>query len=209
MAVIEIKHPLILDKLTRLRKKQTTDKKIFKENVIEITKLMAYEVFRDLQLQDINIETPIATTKGYKVKSNIIAIPILRAGLGMVDGIISLVPNATIVHLGIYRDKNTLLPQQYFVKKPQNLDVNSYVVVVDPMLATGGSVCNAIDIIKQWKLTNIKLISLVVAPEGIEKVTNEHSDVDIYVASIDEKLNSNGYIVPGLGDAGDRMFGTH
>ncbi|WP_342262298.1 MULTISPECIES: uracil phosphoribosyltransferase [unclassified Spiroplasma] len=207
MALFIIKHPLIDDKLTRLRKKDTNSK-IFKENVNEITRLMAYEVFQDLKLQEISIETPMVATTGKKVAQDIILVPVLRAGLGMVDGILGLVPNAKIGHIGIYRDEKSLQPKKYLEKKPNNVK-NSYTVILDPMLATGGTAIAAIDIVKQWKVShNIKFICLLAAPEGIAKLEKAHPDINIYTAAVDEKLNENGYIVPGLGDAGDRYFDT-
>ncbi|WP_342223583.1 uracil phosphoribosyltransferase [Spiroplasma endosymbiont of Asaphidion curtum] len=207
MALFIIKHPLIDDKLTRLRKKDTNSK-IFKENVNEITRLMAYEVFQDLKLQEIAIETPIVATTGKKISQDIILVPVLRAGLGMVDGMLGLVPNAKIGHIGIYRDEKSLQPKKYLEKKPNNVE-NSYTLILDPMLATGGTAIAAIDIVKQWKVShNIKFICLLSVPEGIEKLEKAHPDINIYTAAVDEKLNENGYIVPGLGDAGDRYFDT-
>ncbi|WP_339024437.1 uracil phosphoribosyltransferase [Spiroplasma endosymbiont of Agriotes lineatus] len=207
MALFIIKHPLIDDKLTRLRKKDINSK-IFKENVNEITRLMAYEVFRDLKLQEISIETPIVAATGKKIAQDIIFVPVLRAGLGMVDGMLGLVPNAKIGHIGIYRDEKSLQPKKYLEKKPNNVK-NSYTLILDPMLATGGTAIAAIDIVKQWKVSyNIKFICLLAAPEGIEKLEKAHPDINIYTAAVDEKLNENGYIVPGLGDAGDRYFDT-
>lgn len=206
MAFNIIHHPLILDKLTRMRKKETNSKS-FKENLDEIAQLMAYEIFRDLQLNEFEIETPIGKTEGYKVAKDIILVPILRAGLGMVDGIVKLVPNAKIGHIGVYRDEETLEPKEYFSKRPKEIEAN-YVLVLDPMLATGGSASLALSNVKKWGAKNIKLICLIAAPEGKNRIEKDHPDVDIYVAALDEKLNQQGYIVPGMGDAGDRIFGT-
>ncbi|AGM24670.1 uracil phosphoribosyltransferase [Spiroplasma chrysopicola] len=206
MAFTVIKHPLILDKLTRMRKKDSNSK-VFKENLDEIAQLMAYEIFQTIELKEFEIETPVAVTKGYKIAKDIVLFPILRAGLGMVDGIVKLVPNAKIGHIGLYRDETTLEPHEYFAKKPQNIK-EATVLVLDPMLATGGSANMAIDKVKEWGATNIKLVCLVAAPEGKENVEKHHPDIDIYVAALDEKLDSKGYIIPGLGDAGDRIFGT-
>lgn len=189
-----------------MRKKETNSKS-FKENLDEISQLMAYEIFRDLQLNQFEIETPVAKTKGFKVAKDIILVPILRAGLGMVDGILKLVPNAKIGHIGVYRDEQTLEPKEYFSKRPKEIEAN-YVLVLDPMLATGGSSSLALNNVKKWGAKNIKLICLVAAPEGKNRIEKDHPDVDVYVAALDEKLNQQGYIVPGMGDAGDRIFGT-
>ncbi|AHF60562.1 uracil phosphoribosyltransferase [Spiroplasma mirum ATCC 29335] len=206
MSFTVIKHPLILDKLTRMRKKDSNSK-VFKENLDEIAQLMAYEIFRDLELNEFEIETPVARTQGYKIARDIVLFPILRAGLGMVDGIIKLVPNAKIGHIGMYRDEKTMQPHEYFAKKPSSIE-NANVLILDPMLATGGSACLTIEKVKEWGAQGIKLVCLVAAPEGRDFVAKEHPDVAIYVAALDEKLNEKGYIVPGLGDAGDRIFGT-
>ncbi|UZQ31325.1 MAG: uracil phosphoribosyltransferase [Spiroplasma phoeniceum] len=201
-----IKHPLILDKLTRMRKKDSNSK-VFKENLDEIAQLMAYEIFQNIELNEFEIETPVAKTKGYKIANDIVLFPILRAGLGMVDGIINLVPNAKIGHIGLYRDEKTLEPYEYFAKKPENIN-KANVLVLDPMLATGGSANVAIQKVKEWGATNIKLVCLVAAPEGKKCIEECHPDVDIYVAALDQRLDEHGYIIPGLGDAGDRIFGT-
>ncbi|WP_374696624.1 uracil phosphoribosyltransferase [Spiroplasma endosymbiont of Polydrusus formosus] len=206
MSFTVIKHPLILDKLTRMRKKESNSK-IFKENLDEIAQLMAYEIFRNIKLNEFEIETPVAKTKGYKISNDIVLFPILRAGLGMVDGIINLVPNAKIGHIGLYRDKKTLEPHEYFAKKPENIN-KANVLVLDPMLATGGSANLAIQKVKEWGSTNIKLVCLVAAPEGKKFIEEHHPDVDMYVAALDKHLDEHGYIIPGLGDAGDRIFGT-
>lgn len=199
-------HPLIKDKLTRMRKTNTESTK-FRDNLKEITQLMAYEVTKDFPLKTIEIETPVAKTIGYKLKEKIVLIPILRAGLGMVDGLKDLMPTASIGHIGIYRDEETSLPKQYYCKMPKSLE-NGNAIILDPMLATGGSASEAINIIKKYKPKSISFICLVAAPEGLKRIEQDHPDVKIYVASLDEKLNEKFYIVPGLGDAGDRIFGT-
>lgn len=205
--VTVINHPLIQHKLSIIRDKNTGSKD-FRTIVSEIAMLMAYEVTRDLNMADIEIETPIckATCKTLAGKKMAI-VPILRAGLGMVDGMLNLIPAAKVGHVGMYRDEETLQPVEYFCKLPQDIDERN-VMIVDPMLATGGSAIDAISLLKSKGAKNIKLAVLVAAPCGVEAVQKAHPDVDIYTASIDEKLNENGYIVPGLGDAGDRLFGT-
>ena len=205
--VTQIAHPLILHKLAFIRDKNTGSKD-FRELVEEVAMLMAYEVTRDLQMEDVEIETPVCKTRckmlaGKKVE----IVPILRAGLGMVGGMTKLIPAAKVGHIGLYRDEETLLPVEYFCKLPQDIEERD-VIVTDPMLATGGSAVDAITLLKKKGAKNIKLMCLIAAPEGIKNVMDNHSDVDIYIASIDEKLNENGYIVPGLGDAGDRLYGT-
>ncbi len=205
--VTQIAHPLILHKLAFIRDKNTGSKD-FRELVGEVAMLMAYEVTRDLPIEEVEIETPICTTKCKMLAGKKLAIvPILRAGLGMVDGMLKLVPAAKVGHIGMYRNEETLKPVEYFCKLPQDINERE-VIVTDPMLATGGSAIDAIGALKQRGATNIRLMCLVAAPVGIEAVMEAHPDVDIYVADIDEKLNENGYIVPGLGDAGDRLFGT-
>ena len=199
-------HPLIKDKLTRMRK-TTTESTKFRDNLKEITQLMAYEVTKDFPLINIEIETPVSKTVGYKLKDKIVLIPILRAGLGMVDGLKDLMPTASIGHIGIYRDEETSMPKEYFCKMPQSLK-NGNAIVLDPMLATGGSASEAINIVKKYEPKSISFICLVAAPEGLKRLEKEHPDVKIYVASLDENLNNKYYIVPGLGDAGDRIFGT-
>ena len=202
-----VDHPMIHHKLTMMRQKETTTKD-FRELLNEISMLLGYEVTRDFPLVDMEIETPLMPMVGKKVSGKKVAIvPILRAGLGMVDGLVNLVPVAKIGHIGLYRDENTHEPVFYYCKLPQDID-QRIVIIADPMLATGGSACAAIDKIKQYGCTNIRLMSLVSAPEGIARVQKEHPDVDIYTAAIDERLNENAYILPGLGDAGDRIFGT-
>ena len=205
--VIILDHPLIQHKTTLLRQTSTSNKE-FRESVEEITMLMCYEALRDLPLEEIDIETPICKTRKKVLKGKKLAIvPILRAGLGMVNGMLSLVPSAKVGHIGMYRDEETLQPHEYYCKLPADIE-ERLVVVVDPMLATGGSACDAIAQIKSYGAKQIKFLCLVAAPEGIKALTEAHPDVDIYCANVDEGLNENGYIVPGLGDAGDRIFGT-
>lgn len=201
-------HPLIQHKLTIIRDKNVGTKE-FREIVDEIASLMAYEVTRDLPVEDVVVETPVAkTTQKTLAGKKLAIVPILRAGLGMVDGIMKLIPAARIGHIGMYRDEESLEPVEYFVKLPEDIDQRE-VLVVDPMLATGGSAVMAIDALKKRGATKIKLITLVSAPMGVETVQKAHPDVDVYTAGLDEGLNEHGYIVPGLGDAGDRLFGTH
>lgn len=205
--VTQIAHPLILHKLSFMRDKNTGSKD-FRELVEEVAMLMAYEVTRDMQLEEVEIETPIGLTKCKVLAGKKLAIvPILRAGLGMVDGMLKLIPAAKVGHIGMYRDEETLMPVEYFCKLPQDIEDRD-IIVTDPMLATGGSAIDAINALKKRGAKNIRLMCLVGAPEGIKAVMEAHPDVDIYLASIDEKLNEHGYIVPGLGDAGDRLFGT-
>ena len=199
-------HPLIKHKLTIMRKKETGTKD-FRQNLDEIGGLMVYEVTRDLPLNEIPIETPLCQTIGYEMAKDVVIVPILRAGLGVVNGIQNLIPTGRIAHIGMYRDEETLEPHPYFEKYPSNMD-EAAVIIVDPMLATGGSSVAAIDMVKKQGATSIKLVCLVGAPEGVKVVEEAHPDVDIYLASLDDHLNEKGYIVPGLGDAGDRIFGT-
>lgn len=200
-------HPLIQHKTTILRMKETTNKE-FRELVEEITMLMCYEALRDLPVEDVEIETPIKkTTQKMIAGKDMAVVPILRAGLGMVEGFLSLVPNAKVGHIGMYRDETTMQPQEYYCKLPPDID-KRLVVVVDPMLATGGSAIDAIGQIKSYGATQIKFLCLIAAPEGIEALTKAHPDVEVYCANVDEGLNEKCYIVPGLGDAGDRIFGT-
>lgn len=202
-----IDHPLIQHKLTIMREIQTGPKD-FRELLDEITTLMGYEITRDFPLCEREIETPLTKMKGKTIDGKKVAIvPILRAGLGMVDGLLSLIPVAKVGHIGLYRDPETHTPVVYYCKLPTDIE-GRFVIVVDPMLATGGSAADAIAMLKEKGVENIRLMCLVAAPEGVEKVQKEHPDVDIYVAALDEKLNENCYIVPGLGDAGDRLFGT-
>lgn len=199
-------HPLITHKITMLRNKETTVKE-FRELAYEISLLMGYECTRDLELEDVEVETPITKTTGKLIQNQVTLVPILRAGLGMVDAMMSLIPAAKVGHIGLYRDHETLEPVEYYCKLPQDV-AERQVLLLDPMLATGGSSSAAIQFIKDRGATKIKLVCLIAAPEGIARVQKEHPDVDIYCAAVDEKLNENGYIVPGLGDAGDRIFGT-
>lgn len=198
---------MIQHKLTIMRKKETGSKD-FRQLLNEISLLMGYEVLRDLPLEDIPIETPICKMTGKEISGRKLAIiPILRAGLGMVDGLHTLVPVAKVGHIGLYRNEETHKPVVYYCKLPEDVQ-KRLVIVTDPMLATGGSSCDAIAMLKERGCNNIRLMCLVGAPEGIEKVQKEHPDVDIYVAAVDDHLNADAYIVPGLGDAGDRIFGT-
>lgn len=200
-------HPLIQHKLTYIRNKNTGTKD-FRELVDEVATLMAFEITRDMSLEDIEIETPVCPTKAKVLSGKKIGlVPILRAGLGMVDGMLKLIPAAKVGHIGLYRDPETLKPVEYYVKLPTDVEERDF-IVVDPMLATGGSAIEAIHSLKKRGAKNIKFMCLIAAPEGVEALKTEHPDVDIYIAALDEKLNEHGYIVPGLGDAGDRLFGT-
>ncbi len=200
-------HPLIQHKVTLMRNKETNNKE-FKELAKEVVTLMGYEATRDLPLKEVEIETPICKTKQNMLEGEDIAIvPILRAGLGFVDGMLALYPNAKVGHIGLYRDPRTHLPVEYYCKLPTDIEKRT-IFVVDPMLATGGSAIDAINSIKQRGGKNIKFMCLIAAPEGIKALQEAHPDVDIYIAQEDERLNENAYIVPGLGDAGDRLFGT-
>ena len=202
-----LEHPLIRHKLAIIRDKDT-DTKTFRDVVKELAMLMAYESFKDVPTQVIEVETPLEKTPQTVVKENSIAIvPILRAGLGMVDGILSLFPAAKVGHIGLYRDEETLEPQEYYCKLPSRIE-EKVVMVVDPMLATGGSACDAIKMLKKRGCDKIKLLSIIAAPEGVKKVAETYPDVEVFVATLDRCLNENGYILPGLGDAGDRIFGT-
>lgn len=200
-------HPLIHHKMAILRDVHTSSKQ-FRELVEEISALMAYEAMRDLPLKDVSVQTPLAKARCKMIAGKKVAIvPILRAGLGMVDGILSLVPSARVGHIGLYRDHETLEPHEYYCKLPEDI-AERQVILLDPMLATGGSASAAIDFIKARGCTSIKLMNIIAAPEGIARVQKDHPDVALYCGCLDEKLNENGYIVPGLGDAGDRIFGT-
>ena len=202
-----INHPMIQHKLSIMRDKETGSKD-FRQLLKEISLLMGYEVTRDIALDEVNIETPICKMVAKQVKGRKLAIiPILRAGLGMVEGLLELVPVARVGHIGLYRNEETHEPVVYYFKVPEDIDTRM-VIVTDPMLATGGSASDAISMLKQKGCTNIRLMCLVGVPEGIERVQREHPDVDIYLAAVDDHLNENAYIVPGLGDAGDRIFGT-
>ena len=207
MSVHVMDHPLILHKLSIIRDKDTSVKE-FREMVSEIATLMCYEATRDLPLEDVEVETPIAKATVKKIAGKKMAVvPILRAGLGMVDGIQQLVPSVKVGHIGLYRNPKTLEPVEYYCKLPKDIAERD-VLIVDPMLATGGSATAAIQFIKKYGSKHIKLMSILAAPEGVERVQQDHPDVDIFVAAVDEKLNEHGYIGPGLGDAGDRIFGT-
>lgn len=202
-----IDHPLIQHKITLIRDKDTGPKD-FRDLVGEVAMLMAYEVTRDMALDDVTVDTPIGPAAGKQLSGKKVGVvAILRAGLGMVDGVLKLIPAARVGHIGLYRDPNTLRPVEYYCKLPADV-AERQLVMLDPMLATGGSACAAIQFAKDRGATSIKLVNLIAAPEGIELVQSTHPDVDIYVAAVDERLNSHGYIVPGLGDAGDRLFGT-
>jgi len=202
-----LNHPLIQHKLTIIREKQCGTK-VFREMVNEISTLMAYEVSRDMPLEDIEIETPICkTTQKTLAGKKVAIVPILRAGLGMVDGVLNMIPAAKVGHVGMYRDEKTLKPVEYFVKLPSDISQRQ-LFVVDPMLATGGSAIMAMDMLKKRGARNIKFMCLVAAPEGVKALQEAHPDIDIYTAALDDHLNEDGYIVPGLGDAGDRLFGT-
>ena len=201
-----ITHPLIIHKLAQIRRKETGTKD-FRQNLDEIAGLMAYEISRDIPLRDIEIETPVGQCHTGEMAKEIVLVPVLRAGLGMVDGITSLIPTAKVGHIGMYRDHETLEPMEYFAKFPPNLP-DSIVMILDPMLATGGSASAAISAIKSRGARTIKLVCIVGAPEGVKRIEKDHPDVDIFLAALDERLNDNGYIIPGLGDAGDRLFGT-
>lgn len=200
-------HPLIQHKLTYIRDKKTGTKE-FRELVDEVATLMAFEITRDLPLEEIEIETPVTTAKTKVLSGKKIAIvPILRAGIGMVDGVLKLIPAAKVGHIGLYRDPETLMPVEYYAKLPADVEERDF-IIVDPMLATGGSAVEAINSLKKRGAKSIKFMCLIAAPEGVKAIQEAHNDVDIYIASLDEKLNDHGYIVPGLGDAGDRLFGT-
>ncbi|MCG1283589.1 uracil phosphoribosyltransferase [Staphylococcus epidermidis] len=200
-------HPLIQHKLSYIRDARTGTKE-FRELVDEVGMLMAYEVTRDLELQDVEIQTPVTKMTAKRLAGKKLAIvPILRAGLGMTDGVLSLVPAARVGHIGLYRDPETLEAVEYFAKMPQDIDERQ-IIVVDPMLATGASAIEAISSLKKRGAKSIRFMCLIASPEGVEKMQEAHPDVDIYIAALDEKLNDKAYITPGLGDAGDRLFGT-
>ncbi len=204
--LIVSRHPLILHKLTKLRSADTNPKK-FRELVRELAALLAYEATADLATMPIEVQTPLAVAKGGELMEKIGLVPILRAGLGMVEGVWELMPSAEVWHIGLYRDEKTLRPVQYYNKLPIEPRV-SVCLILDPMLATGGSGVATVDILKHWGVKRIKFVGLIGAPEGIENLTSHHPDVPIHLAAVDERLNERGYILPGLGDAGDRQFGT-
>ena len=205
--VVVMDHPLIRHKIGYIRR-VTTGTKDFRDTISEIASLICYEATRDLELQDVEIETPICKTTVKELKGRKLCIvPILRAGLGMVDGMLTMVPAAKVGHIGLYRDPETLEPVEYYCKIPPDAE-HREMFIVDPMLATGGSVCAAIRLLKERGCSHIHLLCILAAPEGVERLQKEHPDVDIYIGAMDERLNDHGYIVPGLGDAGDRIFGT-
>ena len=204
---IVMDHPLIQHKIGIIRRKDTSSKE-FREMISEVAMLMCYEATRDLPLEPVEIETPISRMTARQLAGKKMAVvPILRAGLGMVEGMLAMIPAAKIGHIGLYRDPATLEPVEYYCKMPNDI-AEREVIILDPMLATGGSASAAIQFIKNYEVKHIKLMNIIAAPEGIERVHHDHPDVDIYCAALDEKLNEHGYIVPGLGDAGDRIFGT-
>ncbi len=205
--LVEIKHPLVKHKISLLRDKKTNTRD-FRDLVKELSMLMAYEVTKDLPLKEVEIETPVAMAKTQVISGKSLAlVPILRAGLGMVDGMLSLMPSAKVGHIGVYRDPETLKPVKYYYKMPDDIAERD-VIVVDPMLATGGSASACITLLKEQNVQNVKFVCLIAAPEGIAELNRCHPDVDIFAGAVDEKLNDHAYIVPGLGDAGDRLFGT-
>ena len=200
-------HPLILHKISMLRSKETNTKD-FRELICEIALLIGYEATRDLPVTPYTVTTPVTEAVGYRLPRQVCLVPILRAGLGMVDALLNLIPAARVGHIGLYRDPATLNPVEYYCKLPPDV-AERVVLVLDPMLATGGSAAAAIGFLKKRGAKNIKMLNIIGAPEGVKKIAETHPDVDVYLGSLDEKLNDHGYIVPGLGDAGDRLFGTH
>jgi uracil phosphoribosyltransferase len=204
--VYESTHPLVRHKLTKLRDKNTEPKK-FRELVRELGALLTYEATADLATRPVSVQTPLAKTQGEDLKEKIGLVPILRAGLGMVEGVWELMPSAEVWHIGLYRDERTLKPVAYYNRLPVAPTV-SVCLILDPMLATGGSAVATVDILKDWGVEKIKFVGLIAAPEGIQRLHKAHPDVPIHIAAIDERLDENGYIIPGLGDAGDRQFGT-
>ena len=204
--LILLQHPLITHKVTHMRRTDTSTKE-FRETLNEVAGLMAFEITRDLPLKDVLVETPIRSCETRELATEVVLVPVLRAGLGMVEGITNLIPTAKVGHIGLYRNEETLQPVTYYEKFPSTLS-SSIVMVLDPMLATGGSASAAISAIKENGANPIKLVCVVGAPEGVKRIEKDHPDVDIYLAALDEGLNDVGYIVPGLGDAGDRIFGT-
>ena len=204
--VVIFDHPLMHQKLSIIRN-ETTGTREFRELVSEIGMLMAYEISKEFETKEVEVKTPVGTAKCKQLAKDVVLVPILRAGLGMVDGVNSLIPTAKIGHLGLYRDEETLEPHEYYVKFPKNI-TSSHVLILDPMLATGGSVVHAINVLKEYGVKDMSYVGIVGAPEGLNALTSAHPDVNVYLASLDEKLNEKGYIVPGLGDCGDRLFGT-
>ncbi len=207
MKEIILNHPLVEHKISILRRKDTSTKE-FRELISELAMFLCYEALKDAELKDVEVETPITKTIGHVIDENNYAfVPILRAGMGMVDGVLQVMPNAKIGHIGLYRNEETLEPVEYYCKLPNNIESKT-VIILDPMLATGGSGSEAISMIKKRGVKHIKFLSIIAAPVGLERIQNDHPDVEIYTAYKDSHLNENGYIVPGLGDAGDRIFGT-
>ena len=207
MKEIILNHPLVEHKISILRSKDTSTKE-FRELISELAMFLCYEALKDARLEKISVKTPITDTTGYRINEDDYAfVPILRAGMGMIDGVLKVIPNAKIGHIGLYRDEKTLEPNEYYCKLPKNIE-NKTVIILDPMLATGGSGSEAISMIKKRGVKKIKFLSIICAPEGLKKIQTDHPDVEIYSAYKDQKLNDIGYIVPGLGDAGDRIFGT-
>lgn len=204
--LVLVRHPLIQAKLTKLRDKRT-DRLQFRQILEELTALMVYEITRDFPVRPVEVETPFERTQGVELARPVVLVPILRAGIVMLDGVLSLIPSAYVGHVGLYRDPATLKPVQYFVKLPQNLS-EALVIVVDPMLATGGSAVHAVNLVKERGGRDIRFLCLVAAPEGVRAMAQAHPDVLVYAAALDRELDSHGYIRPGLGDAGDRLFGT-
>lgn len=204
--VVIFEHPLIDHKMAKLRNKETGTKE-FRETLSELGGLITYEITRDLKTREIEIETPMAKTIARELENDVVIVPILRAGIGMVDGIQNLIPTAKVGHIGLYRDEKTLLPREYYSKLPKNMS-NSVVLLVDPMLASGGTVAKAIDIIKESGAKEILYVGVVGAPEGVKLLGEQHPDVPVYLAALDSHLDENSYIIPGLGDCGDRLFGT-
>lgn len=203
---VVLNHPLIDHKMAIVRD-ENTGTKLFRETVAEIASLITYEITRDLKTTEVTIKTPLVETKARVLCNNVVIVPILRAGLGMVEGIHNLIPSAKIGHIGLYRDEETLEAKQYYAKFPPNIK-DSVVLLLDPMLATAGSAVKAVDILKEAGATDIRFVGIVGCPEGVDRLQKAHPDVQIYLAALDEKLNEDGYILPGLGDCGDRLFGT-
>lgn len=201
-----VTHPLIKQKLRYLRDKNTPSRE-FKRLLEEITYLMTFEITRDLEMHDVEIDTPLMKAKCSEISESIAVVPILRAGLGMLDGILNLIPTANVGFIGLYRDEEALEPREYYTKLPQDIN-NRLTILLDPMLATGNSMAYAVDVLKKHGVKHIKTVSIVAAPEGVEKMQKKHPDIQIYSASLDNELNNRGYILPGLGDCGDRLFGT-